>query len=37
VTPWRLARGAPTLGSSNDAVEALLEPAGEQGSEPWRG
>ena len=24
VTPWRITRGAPTLGSSNDAIEELL-------------
>ncbi len=24
VTPWRITRGAPTLGSSNEAIEELL-------------
>jgi hypothetical protein len=24
VTPWRITRGAPTLGSSNDTIEELL-------------
>jgi hypothetical protein len=37
VTPWRITRGAPTLGSSNDAIDELLESAAELGGEPWPG